>query len=193
MRTSEQFNEVFSALVKARAELTNPKLDAEVTLTKGGLKAKYASLHNIIETVTPVLTKFELMASQELATQVDGSVGVLTTIIHSSGQFVEFGPFFLPTQNTDPKTYGAAATYARRYHLPAVLGLVGQEDDGGASLPGALDSALAEIMAAMTMTELKDAFQKNYVKFAKSPEEQAEITRVKNERKEELTNGSGNP
>lgn len=192
MNTSEQFSDVFSALVKARAELTNPTLDAEVTLTKGGLKAKYASLPNIIDTITPVLTKHELMASQELITRQDGTVGVMTTIIHSSGQFIEFGPFSLPVQNADPKTYGAAATYARRYHLPAVLGLVGQEDDGGAGLPGALDAAIAALLAATTMDDLKKAFKTHYVAFSKMPEEQAELLRVKNERKTELENGTGN-
>lgn len=193
MKTSEQFSEVFSALVKARAEMENPTLDAEVTLTKEGLKAKYASLSNIIDTITPVLKKYELMASQELLTRQDGTVGVMTTIIHSSGQFIEFGPFSLPAQNADPKTYGAAATYARRYHLPAVLGLVGQEDDGGAGLPGAIDSAIADLMAATTMDELKTLYKKHYVAFSKMPEEQAEILRVKNERKAELEDGAKNP
>lgn len=133
MRTSEHIDKYAAAIVAARRELKNPVFDATVPVTKSGITARYATLQGIINTITEVLSKHGLIAMQDL--EASGSqVSVKTIIMHESGQFVEYGPFSVPTLSADPKTYGSAATYARRYHLPAVLGLASEEDDGGAAL-----------------------------------------------------------
>ena len=189
MRTSEQIDKIAPALIAARKELKNPVFDATVILTKGGAKAEYATLERCYQTVTETLLAHGIMAPQELCT--DGnSVSVRTTLLHESGQFIEYGPFSIPAKETDPKTYGAAATYARRYHLPACLGLVAEKDDGGASLAEDGEKILADWCAYIESAESEDALKQAYIEayknYASDRKGQAAIIASKDKRKKEL-------
>lgn len=127
MKFSEKFDAVANALTAAQSELKNPYNKADNPY----FKSKYAPLHNILNDVRPVLAKHGLSVIQRPATSEDGSVGVETMILHNSGQYIVFEPFYMKLAKNDPQAAGSAITYARRYALNAVLGIAGEDDDDG--------------------------------------------------------------
>ena len=54
-----------------------------------------------------------------------------TTHLHKGDESLAFGPLFIPAAKNDAHSYGSACTYARRYSLMAVAGVVGDPDDDG--------------------------------------------------------------
>ena len=115
-----------AALVKARANMRNPSFDSSNPF----FSSSFASLKSVIATVTPVFAEHGLAFIQDLQS-MDGGVGCFTTILHESGEERTFGPLvMMPTKN-DAQGQGSAATYARRYHLMAIAGVVGDVDDDG--------------------------------------------------------------
>ena len=113
-----------AALVAAQADLKNPGFDS----TNPHFKNKFASLAAVRESVVPVFAKHKLVIIQPLVSTPEG-VGVSTTILHESGERLDFPAFILPASKLDPQGFGSAATYARRYGLMAVAGVVGDKDD----------------------------------------------------------------
>jgi hypothetical protein len=88
----------------------------------------YPTLADVHTVTRPVLAKHGLCVVQDVL--VDGDwVRVLTTLIHSSGEKLGFGPIGFPA-GRDPQATGSSVTYARRYGLLAALGLAGEDDDG---------------------------------------------------------------
>jgi hypothetical protein len=68
----------------------------------------------------------------------NGHLGLATKLIHAdSGQW-HSSLAVVPLPKSDPQGYGSAQTYARRYALCAMLGIVTEDDDGeGAKAPQA--------------------------------------------------------
>jgi hypothetical protein len=110
-------------LVAALSEIRNPPLDGEANY------GRYATLPACLETARQTLSKNNLAVLQMTYTDPDRLV---TRIIHVSGLFVEDGGVPLLCENkANPQKMGSAITYARRYGLCAMLGIVGEEDDDG--------------------------------------------------------------
>ena len=126
--TSEMTTKLNAALVKARAEMKNPSFDSNNPF----FSSSFASLKSVIATVTPVFAEHGLAFIQDLQT-IDGGVGCYTTILHESGEEKTFGPLVMMPTKHDAQGQGSAATYARRYHLMAIAGVVGDVDDDGNS------------------------------------------------------------
>jgi len=114
---------IAQALAAAQAEMKNPPLDS----VNPHFKSKFASLAGLLHSCKPVLAKHGIALVQELK-EADGGVACVTHLLHESGS-VAYGPAFFPANKQDAQGYGSACTYARRYTLAAVLGLVGEEDD----------------------------------------------------------------
>jgi hypothetical protein len=92
-------------------------------------KSKYAPLPTVMEAVQPLLAQHKLAISQ-FVTHIDGNSALRTILLHESGQYLEdVQPMLLAKQ--DPQGQGSAITYARRYGVMAVLGIVADEDDDG--------------------------------------------------------------
>ena len=126
MRTSEQVDKISAALAKAQYEMSNPGFDS----VNPHFKSKYASLAAVRNAIVPILAKHGIACVQEVLTSAVGRIGCATRLIHE-GQWIEFDPLFLPASKQDAQGYGSASTYARRYSLQAVAGVVGDEDDDG--------------------------------------------------------------
>jgi hypothetical protein len=126
MRTSETTAEVFAAIVAANEKLTNPPKTQDVSA--GQKRYSFAPLPEIIDLVRPVLREYGLAVVQEAKADPGHSAGVATRIIHTSGEWIEFDPLFLPSA-LDAQGFGSATTYARRYQLCAALGIAADEDD----------------------------------------------------------------
>lgn len=100
----------------------NLNAEASIPTKKGGIyKFKYADLGGILDVVRPILSKNNLMVYWTC--NLDGSVTCV--LCHGFGKIestchVKAGD--------DPKQQGAAITYAKRYSLVALLGIVAEED-----------------------------------------------------------------
>jgi hypothetical protein len=115
---------IHAALVAAQAELTNPPKKSKADL--GNFGFKYADLPSVIDHVRPVLARHGLAVTQDIAL-AEGRIGVTTTLHHSSGETLTFGPLAGPAgaKWTD---IGGGITYARRYALCAALNIAGDDD-----------------------------------------------------------------
>lgn len=137
MRTSEQIDQLATALAEAQGEFTNPERnrDVEVTMKSGGKYTfAYATFDAIVEMVRPVLSKHGLAILQP-ATTHDGIVTVAMRLLHKSGQWVE-EDLNIATASADPQQLGSLITYMRRYSLCSMLGIASEEDDDGNAAAG---------------------------------------------------------
>jgi uncharacterized protein (DUF3820 family) len=96
--------------------------------TNPHFRNRYASLAGVVGAVRPVLNKHGLVYTQ-LPTLLDGVPALRTSVIHaeSGDEISDVMP--LTVSKADAQGYGSALTYARRYALLSVLGLVADEDD----------------------------------------------------------------
>jgi hypothetical protein len=120
-----------AALTRALAKMENPTKSKVVST--GKFSYSYAPLEDIVTSARKVLSEYELSAVQEAVTDNQGRIGVTTRIIHNSGEWLEFGPFYIPA-GSGPQEYGSSLTYARRYALSAALGIAAEQDDDASSV-----------------------------------------------------------
>lgn len=147
---SEQTPNLNKAMNKAREEISNPKFDSE----NPHFRNKFASLKSVIEATIPVAARHGIAVFQELVTTESG-IGCVTWLCHESGEEKKFGPYVNKPTKLDPQGEASASTYARRYALQAVFGVVGEaDDDGNAASASAFSS---KQMRTKVWTALKDA------------------------------------
>jgi hypothetical protein len=144
MRTSTETDKLAAALAKAQAELQNPTRNRKVVVktAKGQYDYTYATADKIADLVRPVLGKHELSLAQGTA-KGDGWL-LVTRLTHASGQYIENDTPLPYSGSTDAQSLGSALTYAKRYGLTALLGIVAEEDDDGA---GAAKRSNGEVKA----------------------------------------------
>jgi len=118
--------ELNKAMVQARADVHNPSFDA----VNPHFKNKFASLKSVIGAVIPTFAEHGIAVIQDLQT-IDGGIACYTHLCHVSGEEKTYGPLVMNATKSDPQGYASASTYARRYHLMAVAGVVGDADDDG--------------------------------------------------------------
>lgn len=58
---------------------------------------------------------------------------LITTLLHTSGQYIS-SRLVLYSKDNSPQAIGSAITYARRYSLAAIVGVVTEDDDGEAAM-----------------------------------------------------------
>lgn len=178
---------IYPQLVKALSEMTNPKKSA----TNPFFKSKYATLEDSLNIATKTLAKYDLGVMQLNVTREDGSC-LVTRIIHKSGQFIEDGgvPLKLKDPN-DAQKLGGAITYARRYGLQAMLGMIGEEDDDGNTAVKAepKKSFKNKLQETKELDELQLLWDNNQHKINKlTPAQQSILTTTFNKKKEEFDN-----
>ena len=133
MKTSEAIGEISAAFVKAQMGCESAKKSNDNNAFRNNGKAsKYAGLPEVVEACLPACHANGIGVLQVLGETIDGKMGITTRLLHTSGQWLEgYGSIPLPKQ--DPQGYGSASTYARRYHLAAMLGIIQEDDDGNAA------------------------------------------------------------
>ncbi|HEX7896007.1 MAG TPA: ERF family protein [Terriglobales bacterium] len=92
-------------------------------------KSQYADLAAVWEACRAPLVRHGLSVVQTTDFDKD-DVWLVTTLWHCSGQSIS-GRYPLRPVKNDPQGYGSALTYARRYTLAAMVGVVADEDDDG--------------------------------------------------------------
>jgi hypothetical protein len=127
MNTSENINELATALAKAQGEITGALKDSANPF----FKSKYADLASCWDACRSALSKNGLAVTQFPTTQ-DGHTYLVTSLLHTSGQWMRSSLSVNPKDDT-PQAMGSALTYARRYALTAVVGVAQVDDDGNAA------------------------------------------------------------
>lgn len=125
---STQVNELVTALAKAQGEMQLASKNQKNTFFKSG----YADYDEIVSSSRPALTKNGLAVTHQLIS--NGSSLLITTLWHSSGQFLSSIVKIKPDKQ-DIQTIGKYITYMKRYSYAALVGVtVGEVDDDGESL-----------------------------------------------------------
>ena len=131
MRSSEQIDQLATALVCAQAEFpTVTKTKVARVPTKGGgeYSYRYTDLPDVLAAVQPVLTRHGLAVVGLPDTTAEGEPALTTRLLHASGQWIEATVELYLSQET-PQGQGSAITYARRYGLCGALNIATDEDD----------------------------------------------------------------
>ncbi len=125
MEKSESIKELCAALCKFQQDVPHINLDREVEVktANGKYTFKYATLGNIIDTCKPILVANGLSFTQLV--EPDGSV--TTMLMHTSGEYL-MSNLRISGQAT-AQGIGSSITYAKRYALSAILGIVADDDD----------------------------------------------------------------
>lgn len=132
MKTSNNINELATALVAFQSKM--PTLPKDAKGGMGNFKYSYTPLDTVVESVTPILTECGLSYVQMPSSSEFSGVALTTRLMHSSGQWLE-DTMTIPLPSgkmNETQQYGSALTYARRYALTAMLGIVADEDSDGA-------------------------------------------------------------
>ena len=127
MKTSETIIEINKALVGFHNDIKQPLKDKANPF----FKSKYVPLENIAEVIDEVAPKHGLAYLQEAYTTDTGQTGVVTRLVHESGEYYETEPLVLNADKNNAQGQGSVITYARRYQLASLFGITSDEDDDG--------------------------------------------------------------
>jgi hypothetical protein len=128
MITSETIDKIAPAFVKAQAACNGAKKSSN----NPHFKSKYADLGAVWDACEGALEANKLSVLQGLGEVIDGKMQIETMLLHDSGQWIK-SLASIPLPKADPQGYGSASTYARRYTLAALMGIVQEDDDGNAA------------------------------------------------------------
>lgn len=127
MKGSSELNEIAKALALAQGSMKPAAKDS----ANPHFKSRYSDISSVWEAIRSPLSTNGISALQDVVTE-DGKVSVSTILLHTSGQWMEFGPLKINLSKADAHGVGSAVSYAKRYALCAAVGVVsGDEDDDG--------------------------------------------------------------
>lgn len=142
METKVTFAEAFLA---AQKELKEAPKDRENPF----FHSRYATLSSVWEAAKEALHKHDIAVIQSPDIK-DGAMVLITTLVHSSGGSWQSIYPIKTKDDANPQLIGSAVTYARRYALAAMIGVMVEDDDGEAA------AAPAREKTAMPNTQTKD-------------------------------------
>ena len=129
--TSDKTDKIGAALTQLQTTLTNPAKKAKAH------HGKYANLETVIEHVKEPCANVGVTIFQQALTDHKGNLGVLTRLLHSSGQYLQS---FISTNINDGRDvgkmcqeHGKLISYYRRYQILGALFLKDEDDDGDSS------------------------------------------------------------
>jgi len=127
-RMSATIGKLAFALAKAQGQMENAKKDRANPF----FKSRYADLASNWDTCRKPLADNELAVVQTFTDNEFGKVRILTTLIHSSGEWIG-SVLTLTPKDISPQGIGSTITYGRRYALGAIVGIAADDDDGNAA------------------------------------------------------------
>lgn len=131
MNQSESIKNLAAAMAAAQSEMGAAIKGASNPF----FKSKYADLGSVIEAIKPHFAANGLSYVQ-FPVSGESSVGVVTRLMHSSGEWLE-QEYFIPLGKMDAQSVGSCLSYARRYSLQAIAGIPSADDDGNAATQAA--------------------------------------------------------
>jgi hypothetical protein len=146
MKQSESIKELATAMAAAQGEMGSAIKGASNPF----FKSKYADLGSVIQAIKAPFAAHGLSYVQFPITG-DNSVGVITRLMHSSGEWLE-QEYFIPLGKMDAQSVGSCLSYARRYSLQAIAGIPAEDDDGNAATqakPESVTKAQAKVIGEL--------------------------------------------
>ena len=130
---SENITDLAKALLNVQRAVQPIVKDAENPFTKSW----YASLNSVMDACRDALIENGIWLCQyPVPVEQPNSLGLVTKLTHAeSGQW-QSSLAVVPLPKADPQGMGSAMTYARRYALTAMLGMVTEDDDGEGARTG---------------------------------------------------------
>ena len=128
MNQSENIGSLAKALCIVQSQLEGAKKDS----VNPFFRSKYADLASVWDACRDLLHKNELAVAQTSSVIEGRDLVVVTTLMHSSGEWIR-GELAVPLTKQDPQGIGSAITYARRYALSAIVGISPEDDDAEAA------------------------------------------------------------
>jgi hypothetical protein len=129
MNQSESIKDLIVALAKAQAVMVSAKFNR----VNPHFKNRYADFTSIMDACRKPLSDNGLATMQYCET-INDKLVLTTMLAHTSGEWIK-SYFPLNPLNMTSQAIGSAMTYAKRYSLSAMLGIVSddEDDDGEAS------------------------------------------------------------
>lgn len=124
---SEGIGAIAKALAAAQAELQPAAKNAQ----NPHLKNRYADIASVYEAIREALPKHGLAVTQLILPSPEGKAHVRTVLMHESGEWLASECILPPDRAGGVQGIGSAITYARRYSLSAIVGVVSEDDDDG--------------------------------------------------------------
>jgi hypothetical protein len=121
---SPETHELAAALSKAQSEMDS----ASRNKVNPYFKSYYADLLAIVETSRPHLTKNGLAVTQQLVDDEDGCAWLITTLLHTSGQYILSRKRVVATKN-DIQSIASLTTYLKRMCYASLIGVVTKDED----------------------------------------------------------------
>lgn len=122
---SESITALMPALLDAQGEFKPAVKDAE----NPHFGSTFLSLGGVLNATAAALRGHRIAIVQLTDVDDQGRAVLLTRLVHESGEWIGARYPLNPVKN-DPQAYGSALTYARRYGLMSLLGIVAEDDDG---------------------------------------------------------------
>jgi len=125
--SSQEITELAEAMIQVQQTLSPALKDAENTFTN----SRYATLHSVMNACRDALLEHGIWLTQYPVSVEVNQLGLVTKIVHAETGQWQASLLTMPLPKNDPQGYGSAMTYARRYGLSALIGIVTENDDDG--------------------------------------------------------------
>ncbi len=127
MMCSDEVKELAKAMLEVQRAVRPACKDSFNEFTR----SKYATLGSVMEACRDTLIDNGIWVTQfPVDVGVSHTLGLVTKMVHvDSGQW-QSSLLVMPLPKNDPQGYGSALTYARRYGICALVGIVTEDDDG---------------------------------------------------------------
>ena len=135
---SEKITNIATAMLKVQKQLRPALRDSY----NGFTQSKYATLNSVMDACSEALINAGIWVTQyPVPVEGDGSnLGLVTKLVHAeSGEWQESLIVMPLDKAANPQAYGSALTYARRYGLSSMVGLVAEDDDTNMACKGSTD------------------------------------------------------
>ena len=135
--SSDKITNLAKAMLKVQKQLRPALKDSFNNFTQ----SRYATLNSVMEACSEALIDAGIWVTQyPVPVESDGKLlGLITKLVHAeSGEWQE-SLIVMPLAKADPQAYGSALTYARRYGLSSMVGLVTEDDDANAACKNSFD------------------------------------------------------
>lgn len=172
MNKSESITELAKALSDFQGKVTAVKKDA----TNPFFKSHYATLDAIWDTIRKPLSDNGLAVAQTISEYSDPAE-LETILMHSSGEWIS-GSMKLKPAKDDPQSMGSALSYARRYSLSAILGIVADEDDDANAASQTKLSKPSQTKPIVSKEEVKVAKEKVDTAFVAEKATEAQVRKI---------------
>lgn len=128
MKKSDSIAKLSMAMAKFQKDVKQPMKDAANPF----FKSHYVPLENVVEAITTAAAPHGLSFTQYPVNGDNGTIGVITMVLHESGEFIEYDAIYsVPKKANDVQQLGSVITYLRRYSLSSIFGITSDNDDDG--------------------------------------------------------------